>query len=306
MKIISRNLFIVLLSVFGCLNLMAQTDVQQTEGKKTLYVEKFDTPDGVSSEWVDALRKSVISGITVLERVHLLDAEKEGSSASTGANYIMQGSATSLSFSESKGTDGKTNYECKFSYTLKVLDPKTGVTAFAENYSHGGTFDFISGQTQEDAAKDGLRYVRKDVRALMNKVFKLQGVVEKVALAEDGKAEQVVISLGKAQGVSAKSVFDVYLMREVAGRSSSKLIGKLKVRERTGDNSTVCDVTKGGKEIKEAMDNDQTLAVKLGEKKSLWRGLQKLANGIADAAGDVQNTYDDAKGQVDEVKNTFK
>lgn len=77
------------------------------------------------------------------------------------------------------------------------------------------------------------------------------------------------ISLGSAHGVGSKARFKVFELRTVAGRNSRKEIGELKVSAVEGEDLTLCDVVKGGKEIKAAMDAQQKIEVEVFHKVSL-------------------------------------
>ena len=94
------------------------------------------------------------------------------------------------------------------------------------------------------------------------------------------KAESVYISLGSKHGVAEGAYFAVCIERQVAGRTSQKEIGQLKAKGVEGEDLTLCEVKKGGKEIKAAMDNGQKLVIKSIQKpKSLF-----------DQAGDALNS----------------
>ena len=55
--------------------------------------------------------------------------------------------------------------------------------------------------------------------------------------------------------------FDVYSVKEIAGKEARIEIGRLKVEEVLGEELSLCKVTKGEKEIKTALDNGNTLVV---------------------------------------------
>lgn len=55
--------------------------------------------------------------------------------------------------------------------------------------------------------------------------------------------------------------FNVYILKNIAGREARQEIGRLKVEEVMGDDLSLCKVTRGEKEIKTALDKGETLVV---------------------------------------------
>ena len=51
----------------------------------------------------------------------------------------------------------------------------------------------------------------------------------------------------------------VYSVKTIAGRYARKELGKLKIKEVMGDDISLCKVTGGGKNIKAALDEGQTV-----------------------------------------------
>ncbi|MCC8113065.1 MAG: hypothetical protein LIP03_03550 [Bacteroidales bacterium] len=71
------------------------------------------------------------------------------------------------------------------------------------------------------------------------------------------EAKKLYIGVGELLGVKKDVTFDVCVIREVAGRPSRKVIGEIKVTEVAGDDISLCEVKKGGKEIYAAVNGDQ-------------------------------------------------
>lgn len=113
------------------------------------------------------------------------------------------------------------------------------------------------------------------MRELVNEAFKLNGTIIEINESKGDEAKQVYISLGSNHGVTPKGSFKVFVLRTVAGRASRKEIGELKVNAIEGEDLTLCDVKKGGKEIKEAMEAKQTIEVEVFHKASLGSKLKK-------------------------------
>ena len=270
-----RVLFVVLF-VCGAITVSAQ---KQTEGKSSVFIDYFAHPSNVKDSWAEALRSKVIEGIQETNRVLITDVDAEDAlrvekarrengelsaagdasrlavMTQLGANYLLQGTITSLS------VDHK---------PLKVVDPKNGTTIASKTFKHGESItEMATGDTPDAAAVDVAKFARKAVRALVDEAFKLNGTILEINATKGDEAKQVYISLGSAHGVGSKARFKVFELRTVAGRNSRKEIGELKVSAVEGEDLTLCDVVKGGKEIKAAMDAQQKIEVEVFHKKTL-------------------------------------
>ena len=53
----------------------------------------------------------------------------------------------------------------------------------------------------------------------------------------------------------------VYTVKTVAGKEAKKQIGKLKIEDVQGDDISLCKVQSGGRDIKSALDNGETLVI---------------------------------------------
>lgn len=133
-----------------------------------------------------------------------------------------------------------------------------------------------TGDTPDAAAVDVAKFARKAVRALVDEAFKINGTILEISATKGDEAKQVYISLGSAHGVGSKARFKVYELRTVAGRNSRKEIGELKVSAVEGEDLTLCDVVKGGKEIKAAMDAQQKIEVEVFYKETIFNKAKKL------------------------------
>ena len=75
------------------------------------------------------------------------------------------------------------------------------------------------------------------------------------------------MSLGQDHGVAEKDKFNVCIVREIAGRKSTSVIGECEVATVEGGDISNCKIKKGHKEIKNAIDGGQTIVFKSVPKK---------------------------------------
>lgn len=82
-------------------------------------------------------------------------------------------------------------------------------------------------------------------------------IIERGAEKKD-KTKEVYIDVG-SRFVYEDVHFDIFIVGQVAGRETLKKIGRIRVRETLGDDISLCKVQKGGKEIKAAFDNGDSI-----------------------------------------------
>lgn len=255
-----------------------------------MFIDYFKRSSDVPFVWVEGLRNHVIEGIHKLDRVQLIDVdskdvlriekerrESEDISAGDdndmnrlavmqqeGANFLIQGTVSSMTANREKMDDGSIYYSASIAYTLKLVDPKTGKLVGTKSFQHGGAIaDVATGSTPDEAIADASAKAVKAVRVFIDENFKVQGTILEISEVKKDKAKKVYISLGSDNGVSEGTYFAVFVLRKVAGRDSRKEIGRLAVETVEGGDLSLCDVKKGDKEIKQAMDAGQDIIIEL-------------------------------------------
>ncbi|MDO4165310.1 MAG: hypothetical protein Q4D56_13160 [Bacteroides sp.] len=264
---------------------------QESAGKPNVYIDYFSRPQEVKFSWAENLRSCVIEGINQTNRVELIDVDSQSALAieqsrresgelsdggdmerlkvmtSEGANFLIQGRVTSIVTDVNKTDDGHIYYTATCAYTLKVINPADGKLVTTKNFKHGdGITNLVTADTKDEAVSKVCNQAIKAVRTLVDDAFKLQGVILEISATKKDKAEEVYISLGSDHGVGEGAYFSACIERQVAGRTSQKEIGQLKVKAVEGGDLTLCEVKKGGKEIKDAIDGGQTIIIKTMQK----------------------------------------
>lgn len=249
--------------------------------KPVVYVEYFSRTTDIGEAVTEQIRNSVIAAINQTQRVELIDvasvpslqveAERRQSEAvladetarmtvmkQAGATHILQGFVSQLSI-QKKRTDGSNPsdyYTATITYTLKVIDAETGKLKTSSDIALGRSMlDLSTGNTPEEAVTAVLKANRKKIEDFMDTNFKLKAVVlgEEFTVKGD-EIETCVITLGSDHGIAKGQPVEVFVVRMVAGRESQKQIGTLKVTEVLAGDISQCKVTKGGAEMKTAMD----------------------------------------------------
>ena len=108
--------------------------------------------------------------------------------------------------------------------------------------------------TPQDATLTSIKKVDGDIAKFINNAFPVSGTIfgEDFEVKGD-KLKSCWIDLGTMHGIKKGDRFKIYEVVTRVGRKVENEIGTLKVEEASEDVSK-CKITKGDKEVKEAMD----------------------------------------------------
>lgn len=165
---------------------------------------------------------------------------------------------------ESKDSKGKvvktvnTDYYASITTSLTLLDTATGQTWTQKFIGGGGTYYY---KFEAAAIEAALNLMQGKIVKYYNNLFPLYAQIVERGSEKKDKMNQVYIDLGSDNGIFKGLHFNVSLVGEAAGRTTEHKIGKIKVEEVQGPDISLCKVEKGKKEIKEALDNGQTLTI---------------------------------------------
>lgn len=281
-----KRLFLIVacLLVLGCV--FAQDDAAK---KKVLFVDYITYTAGIGSSYPTMLKNAIIGGIQQTGRLNIIDAELEpslkgeeerrsseaamGDTKSRteqikklGADYIMQIHVTQMEAAKKKYDDGSVYYEGLINFTLSVMKTADGTILVSKPFSYAD-FNAKSGDTPDAAVVATTDFIKISMNKFVNENFKVESKI--VAIEKAGKkgAETVYINCGTAAGIEKAQLFDVFMVKEVAGRKVRTNVGQLEVLEVQGEDMALCKVKKGGAEIKKANDEQIELPVVSGKKK---------------------------------------
>ena len=86
--------------------------------------------------------------------------------------------------------------------------------------------------------------------------------------------ETVVVNGGSDIGICDGLTFDVQMESEIAGTKIYKTIGEAKVKEILSGEVTLCQITKGGKEITKVLDDDITVVLTSNTKETFGEAIR--------------------------------
>ena len=267
-----KKLFLFLVLLVGVMSLHAQTSTT----KEIAYVKDIKPSGNLAQKYTDAIRAQIMQGLLDSKRLVVKDIKsdqqfqsewaKRTTDASVSeeeygfqilrnlnARWVIGGSITTV---ETKKEDSY--YSAKIIVNLDIIDVATGTVDAQETFSSELSIIEIgtqstTGSTEDEAINNAAKVLAKRAKVFAENNFELYGAILEVSLDKKGKAEEVYIDLGEAAGVKEKDVFEVFETRVVAGRTSKKKIGELKVTAVEGDDLALCKVTKSGDVILQKM-----------------------------------------------------
>ena len=261
-------MFKKLLSVACLLFLSLVTFAQSAKPK--VYVKKFETSLSSSEENLQRLKQTVLHALDKTNRFEMTDATKfENNSDDTneltaivegGFSYMLEGQL--LSFEVSRTTkDGKSYYNCKFSYSVTMTDVKDSKTIFTQTFDHGttttGILDGLLDYTTPEEAINGVAgLIEDDIKKVIIENLPLQGVLIPMDyVVKKNKIVECYIELGSALGVKNGDYFNVTMPKSRAGRTIYSKVARLKVTEVVDETVSMCKVIDGEKELFNAMND---------------------------------------------------
>ena len=249
----------------------------QKNDKPTVCIDEFSYNTRIGSNWVTVLRSNVAKGLLQTGRLNVVDIRDMSEPADVESDFLkglyddnidvlVKGHFNSL-VCKSQRYDGVQMYEAGVDYTLTLVDTYTGNTIASHTFQ--GTSSV--GKTEAESISKSLENATViRMKKLVEDNFKVEALIKELDEIDPKKgAKTVYVTLGANDGIQAGQTFDVYQEIEVAGEVGSRLIGTAKAKEVLGGGITLCTISKGGIEIKNAFDKEQKLIVVTRAKKGL-------------------------------------
>ncbi|WP_302591622.1 hypothetical protein [uncultured Muribaculum sp.] len=288
MKVIKTVIYALPLAITLLIPSSAKAD---TAGKPNVLIDYFWRPANIPFSCAEQLRSYVMEGITNTNRVELIDVDAQDAlqieasrresgvdagddadrmkvMSQQGANFLIQGRIASLNIEEKTTDEGAKYYTGKLSYTLKVINPNDGKLVLTKTLKHGGELlNMETSSTPDEAVTKVCRNAVKGIVPFIQEAFPLYGTLLECNEVKGDKVNSVYLSLGSQHGVAEKDRFEVCIVREIAGRKSTPVIGECEISSIEGDDISNAKIKKGHKEIKSAVDAGQTIVFKSVPKK---------------------------------------
>lgn len=255
--------------------------------KYNIVLGKTSGNSGVSSQWVAKMRSSILQGLTSTGRLDVVDgAAMNGLPSVTseailklkeaGIQYYLEAALETITTS-TETYDGKTSYKAKMEYTYQLYDVSSGATVSNMKDSHYGS----STNGYDAAIADSFSLVDNDIVSMVNNVFRVSAEIKAVNETHPKKGiKSVYLGAGSSDGVTKDNIFEIFKVMDVAGEKITEKIGEMKVVEVKSANLSLCNVTKGGKELQDAMDNEIPVQVTSRPRKDILGGINDVLNSL--------------------------
>lgn len=280
-----KKLFLLTVGFLFCFMCMAQDG----NAKKTLLVDYFTYTKNIGDSYPTMLRNAIIGALQETGRLNIIDASLESSLQleedrrsseaalsddksrneeikKLGADYMMRIHVTTMSGVRKTLDDGSVYYDGLINFTLTVINVADGTVKVSKPFTYSG-LNAKTGDTPEAAVLATTDYIKMSMTKFMNENFKVESTIVQIEKCGKKGAEMVYVNCGSGSGIEKGQLFDVFLVKEVAGKKLKTKIGQLKAEEVQAEDMTLCKVLKGGEEIKKASDEQKEMPVLSGKKR---------------------------------------
>lgn len=220
-------------------------------------------------QYADAVRASILSGLSHVYLFRTFDCatavqESAGNEPVLHAEGLISNMSTIskvVTTKDSKGiSHNDTYYRGQVNVIVNLKDVTTGTVVDSHTFdAAGGDANWLS--SRDKAMTNAIEYLSTRITKHYNKLFPLYASIVEGGNVKKQKQKEVYIDLGELHGVCRGMHFDVFLSRTVAGKEARTQIGQLKISEVEGDEISLCKVTRGGNEIKSALEDGKSLVI---------------------------------------------
>lgn len=286
----SLKIALVIACIAGALGF--KTTAQETTSKPNVFIDYFWRPSDVNFNFAEMLRGYVIEAINESGRVELIDVDSRDALAiekdrrekgnlaadddlsrmavmkEEGANALIQGRINSVAITKNTNKDGSEYYTATLTYVLKSINPNDGKIIHTKTIKVGGELlNLQTYSTAEEAAMGIAKDGKRGVRNFIEKSFPIIAKVLEPGDVKKGEIKTMYISVGTEAGARKGNKFSICIERQIAGRTSHNVIGECEIKSVEGDDISLAEVKKGGKELKSALDGGQDIVLKSIPKK---------------------------------------
>lgn len=232
-----------------------------------------------TGRYADLLRTSVTAAaakcrisVTLVNWNEVKDTDMAAS-----VNYILSGSTGEITV-KSESFNGTTYYSGTLPFSLTMMDATSGQVIDSRSNNRQRSSTDRQTAVNDCAKLDGV--VSKEYNGLIYKNCSIRVPVMVIQdVTKRGIVETVVINGGSDIGICDGLIFDVQMESEIAGKKIYKTIGEAKVKEILSGEVTLCQITKGGKEITKVLDDDITVVLTSNTKETFGEAIR---NGLGD------------------------
>ena len=216
-----------------------------------------------NEEYIPLATNCVKEGLTHVRRLQTVEVDETGD-----AKYLVTATLTDIAASrkvktydrkDSKGreyTETKTYYGAVVTVALNFKNLKTN--EITTSTISGRCSEYSLAKSADEAIRTALGELAENIYEYYNEAYPIRANIIERGTEKKDKTKELYIDVG-SRFIGEDVHFDVFVVGQVAGRETRKHIGRIRVRETLGDDISLCKVQKGGKDIKIAFDNGDTI-----------------------------------------------
>lgn len=211
-------------------------------------------------EYADAVKASIVSGLGNARRLTVVEDSSVQHDYLLSGNILNISTTTKVETSVKKGSSANEYFKALITITLNISNVANGEVINSHMFNISES-DLGWLGSRDRAMSDALTILSKRVASYYNSIYPLHASVVERGDVDKDKQKTVYIDLGSALNVEEGMQFDIYSVREIAGKEARTEIGRLKISKVMGEDISLCKVTKGDKQLKTALDNNEMLVV---------------------------------------------
>lgn len=220
-------------------------------------------------EYADAIRSAIAGAIGNARRITVIDGKFiSGEIAPGDPALYFDGSISSITTTrrlrtwedDDKKKHEETEYKGNITAVINLKDAHTDAIVKSISINSSSYSEYWLA-TSDKALGYTLDNMKQQITNSLNYAYPLYASIVEGSTVKKDKQKEVFIDLGEPSGVYSGLHFAVYSVQNIAGKEAKKEIGRIKINEVMGDEISKCKVIRGGKEIKEAIDNGATLLI---------------------------------------------
>lgn len=211
-------------------------------------------------EYADAVKASIVSGLGNARRLTVVEDSSVQHDYLLSGNILNISTTTKVETPVKKGSSANEYFKALITITLNISNVANGEVINSHMFNISES-DLGWLGSRDRAMSDALTILSKRVASYYNSIYPLHASVVERGDVDKDKQKTVYIDLGSALNVEEGMQFDIYSVREIAGKEARTEIGRLKISKVMGEDISLCKVTKGDKQLKTALDNNEMLVV---------------------------------------------
>jgi hypothetical protein len=221
-----------------------------------------------ATKYEDDVKGAIIKGLSGAHRfhyndglIHVCDVVEEGNIAVNALITNINASSSSRTWKDKEDkVHVDTYYRGEVEAVLTLKDIKTGeVIANPTVKGLGSSTSMFS--TSDQAVKHAIGMLSGSITRWLNNYKPITANFVEAGAAKKDKQKEVFIDYGSREGAYKGMHMGIYHLYTIKGKPGKSMLGKLKIEEVAGEDLSRCKVTSGGKDVKEAIDDGQTLVV---------------------------------------------